>query len=25
VQLQHVATQQYPSGLVKTEYRIASS
>ncbi|MGA7557670.1 MAG: dihydrofolate reductase family protein [Terriglobales bacterium] len=24
VQLQHVATQQYPSGLVKSEYRIAS-
>jgi dihydrofolate reductase len=23
VQLQHVATQQYPSGLVKSEYRIA--
>jgi len=24
VQLQHVATQQYPSGLVKSEYRIAA-
>lgn len=24
VQLQHVATQQYPSGLVKSEYRVTS-
>jgi dihydrofolate reductase len=24
VRLQHVATQQYPSGLVKSEYRIAA-